>query len=297
MPNTDKKHIPLRVIENKTAAEMFGDNPSDIAFMARVLVLATMPHNDPGEVPVWGRNNGRMSLTIQPNVTLEEGRPKNVGLPYGTIPRLLMIWVTTEAVRTKNRKLVLGNSLSEFMEKLDMVPTGGRWGTITRLRDQMNRLFQSRISYAYSNDVTDQFESIPLSKKYHFFWDHRAPGQRGLFESFILLDEDFFHEIIARPVPLNMDAIAALRQSPLGLDLYVWLTYRVSYLKEPQVISWASLAEQFGANYSDPRDFTKKAKRLIRKIQTMYPELKIDLDMRGRFALYPSPTHVPRKLG
>lgn len=277
-------------------ASMNGDTPEEIAFMARILVLATLPHNDPGDLPVWGRCNGDMSLTIQPRVKLVENAPYNCGLPYGIIPRLLMIWVTTEAVRTKQRKLVLGNSLSEFMEKLDMAPTGGRWGSITRLRDQMNRLFQSSIAYSFNDETLDEGEAMLLSKKYKFFWDHKNPNQRGLFESFILLDQDFFNEIISRPVPLNMEAIAALRKSPLGLDLYVWLTYRVSFLKKKQPISWSSFQKQFGSNYSDQKEFTRKAKRQIEKILALYPDLNIDLSPRGRFILYPSKTHVAKRI-
>ena len=39
-------------------------------------------------------------------------------LPYGNIPRLLLAWVCTEAVRTQSRELVLGRSVAEFMRKL-----------------------------------------------------------------------------------------------------------------------------------------------------------------------------------
>ena len=69
--------------------------------------------------------------------TLTMLSPSRVGLPYGSLPRLLVAWLTTEAVRTREREIVLGERLSEFMAKLDLVPTGGPWGTIIRLRDQM----------------------------------------------------------------------------------------------------------------------------------------------------------------
>jgi hypothetical protein len=39
---------------------------------------------------------------------------QSMGIPYGTIPRLLLFWVTTEAVRTKKRRLELGNTLSSY---------------------------------------------------------------------------------------------------------------------------------------------------------------------------------------
>ena len=38
---------------------------------------------------------------------------------------MLMAWVSTEAVRTQRRELILGRSLSEFMRKLDITSTSG----------------------------------------------------------------------------------------------------------------------------------------------------------------------------
>ena len=46
-------------------------------------------------------------------------------LPYGNLPRLLLAWVSTEAVRTQSRELVLGRSLSEFMRALGLEPVSG----------------------------------------------------------------------------------------------------------------------------------------------------------------------------
>ena len=56
-------------------------------------------------------------------------------LPFGNLPRLLLAWLCTEAVRTRSRVLILGSSLSDFMDKLGMAPVGG---ARTRLRNQMN---------------------------------------------------------------------------------------------------------------------------------------------------------------
>ena len=93
----------------------------ELAFMARMLVQATLPHSDPGAVSEFGRTNGSFRLVIQPGAGL--------GIPYGSYPRLVLAWLTTEAVRTKSRRLVLGDSLSAFMGEIGLVPTGGRWGT------------------------------------------------------------------------------------------------------------------------------------------------------------------------
>ena len=67
-------------------------------------------------------------------------------LPYGTLPRLLLAWVCTEAVRTQSPELILGDSLSEFMRKVGIYSTSG--DKHTRLRNQMRRLFGCTVSLA-----------------------------------------------------------------------------------------------------------------------------------------------------
>ena len=60
-----------------------------------------------------------------------------------------MFKVCTEAVRTQSPELVLGRSLSEFMEKLGLVPVGA---SRTRLRNQMKRLFYSTVRLFYQDE-------------------------------------------------------------------------------------------------------------------------------------------------
>jgi hypothetical protein len=63
-----------------------------LGFMARALVQATLPHLDP-KTHYFERTNGLVTLSIV-------NRPQ-VGVPYGTLPRILMAWLCTEAVRTQ----------------------------------------------------------------------------------------------------------------------------------------------------------------------------------------------------
>ena len=93
------------------------DADPDLGFMARLLALCSLPRTDPKNRLQYVRRNGPYAL-----VMIAGGLNK---LPYGNIPRLLLAWVCTEAVRTQSRELVLGASLSEFMDKLGMAPVGG----------------------------------------------------------------------------------------------------------------------------------------------------------------------------
>src|SRR4051812_3536568 len=94
-------------------------DPTDIAFMARQLVQATLPHSNPGNVPVWTRTNGRLTLVVRPHYDRKQGRYL---YPFGSVPRLLLFWITTEAVRTQSRLLYPGNSVAAFMRELDLNP-------------------------------------------------------------------------------------------------------------------------------------------------------------------------------
>ena len=256
-----------------------------LAFMARMLVLATLPHSNPGPVPQFSRTNGHYKLVIQPG--------PDVGIPYGSYPRLVLAWVTSEAVRTKSPEIQLGDSLSAFMGELGLTPTGGRWGTITRLREQMKRLFSARVSAVYEDTDRFRFSSLQIASEVDLWWDPKKPEQAAVFGSSVQLTDPFFEEIVRRPVPIDMRALRALKKSPLGLDLYQWLTYRLSYLKEPTEIAWTSLHKQFGANYSRVRNFTQAVKRELGKIETVWPALRYETP-RGRLRLYPCPPHVAR---
>jgi hypothetical protein len=79
-----------------------------------------------------------------------------IGLPYGSIPRLLLAWVTTEAVKTKSRELELGDSMSAFMAELGLKPTGGANGSITRLKEPNPAAFLCNRAASYEKGAADR---------------------------------------------------------------------------------------------------------------------------------------------
>lgn len=255
-----------------------------LGYMARALVQATMPHRSIPEVS-FQRRNGAFMLTM---LALPQ-----VGLPYGSIPRLLLAWMTTEAVRTKEPCLVLGDTLSRFMAELDLIPTGGRWGTITRLKAQMTRLFTCTVSLDYEDDGSRAGMGFRLVKDYRLLWHPKNPQQAALWQSTVTLSRDFFDEVIAAPVPVDMRALKALRRSPMALDIYCWLTYRMSYLDHKTEIPWEALAIQFGAGYELCRQFKQSFLEQLQKVCVVYQEARVEEGERG-LILRPSRPHVPR---
>ena len=199
----------------------------DLGFMARTMALCSLPRSNPGNRHQYKRVNGPFKLVMVAGADNK--------LPFGNLPRLLLAWVCTEAVRTRSRVLVLGDSLSGFMRALGVYSSSsGRGGVQTRLRNQMDRLFHATVQLIYEDERGKATVSSLIADSTAFWWNDRKPNERSLWQSKIELSEKFFNEIVSHPVPLNMNTLNALKRSPLGLDLYLWLVYRTFPLRASQ---------------------------------------------------------------
>lgn len=263
-----------------------------VSFMARAMVTATLPHSNPN-THTFERNNGHYTLTMTAN-------PK-FGLPYGSIPRMLLAWMTTEAVKTKSPELNLGKSLSSFLKKLKLRHSGGERGSATCVREQMMRLLTCHISCVYydkKNGICGGDQYL-LSRSFKLWWNPIKPDQKDfLAGSKIILAKDFFEELIKKPIPIDFRALAMLRKSPLQMDIYIWLTYRFSFLKKETFIPWKLLKNQFGSDYADDaqgtRNFKKKFIQALKNVWMVYPSANVTPNEKG-LMLSQSDTHVSKK--
>jgi hypothetical protein len=260
--------------------------------MAKMLVQTTLPHRtQPGTQ--YTRTDGDVTLSIT-----DLG---GAGLPYGAYPRLILIWMTTEALRTGERKLELGRSLSSFMGQLGLQCTGGHWGTVPRFRDQMQRLFGAAISTRWKQDLGPQTNvggsNLLLAEEFDLWWAPQKLPRAPLQQSSVTLSQKFFEQLTESPVPLDLRAITALKQSPLSLDLYAWATRRVSYLERPTLIPWTALRRSFGAGYAETPQgrvkFRAKVLDALGRVSRVYSMLRIEIQ-KGGVLLLPSAPHVPR---
>ena len=259
----------------------------DRGFLGRTMALCSLPRTNPGNRLQYKRVNGPFTLYM-----IAGGGSK---LPFGTNPRLILAWVCTEVVRTGSRDLVLGRSLSEFMRKLGIASTNGR--TQARLRNQMERLFSCSVSMIYKDTNHRSRANAVLADLTDFWWNPKHPAQAGLWESKVRLSESFFNEIISHPVPLDLTTLKALKRSPLGLDLYLWLVYRIFGLRDPQRLTWKQVYRQFGSNPDKASDnrtvqsFRIKVLRELKKIKLAWPDLNYTT-ARGVLILLPSVPHI-----
>ena len=182
---------------------------------------------------------------------------------------------------------------------LDPNTGGGKRSDAKRLREQMRRLFRCHISFDEATKAGESrqgqawldMEIGPLGE---YWWDVKQPEQATLWGSWVELGEKFFEAVTSAPVPADMRALRALKQSPLALDLYTWTTYRVFQVNRrgALLLSWLSLQEQMGTEYGRLDNFVQKAKGAFRKIRAVYPGLNLKY-RRGGLMLEPSRTAVP----
>ena len=258
----------------------------DVGFMGRLLALCSLPRTNPGNRHQYKRVNGPYALVMIAG-------PDNK-LPYGNIPRLLLAYICTEAVRTRSRVLVLGGSFSKFMRKLGMKDdSGSPRGDRTRVRNQMDRLFNANVRLTYEDQNGKQFISSNIADRGELWWNLKRPDVPTLWESKIELGEKFFEEIIAHPIPLDMNTLKALKRCTLGLDLYLWLVCRTFGLTRPLQLSWTSLYRQFDGDpvkrgdNNTVQNFRRKVLRELKKIKSAWPDLNY-ATARGVLILRPS---------
>jgi hypothetical protein len=303
-------HLEIEAEDAKSAGSL--------GFMARAMVIATMPYKDP-KTDSFTRINGDFRLRILAGY---EG-----GIPFGIYPRLLMSWVATEAVRKQSPVIQLGDSLKTFLhDVMDLKSTGGgNRGSGGRVVEQMKRLFGSMITAQYGGTLenrgfalrnvliadsleldeheVDSFDGSEKKKlksevKSEALWVPQAKDEAGAWKSNVRLSNNFFKECITSPVPIDLRAFKALRASPLAMDVYSWLTYRLSYTsKRSRPIPWESLMLQFGSNFNSDdagqatRNFKKQFLKALRMVEVVYPQARFEINENG-FVLLPSRPHI-----
>ena len=80
----------------------------------------------------------------------------------------------------------------------------------------------------------------------------------------------------------------------MGLDLYVWLAYRLHVLAKPTAIRWARLHQQFGAGFKSQRQFKPTFISNLKLALAVYPEAGVEVDDEG-VRLLPSRPPIPER--
>jgi hypothetical protein len=271
---------------SKAVRELWGDaaGADEIGFVPWPLIQVALPASSQKALLWEPPANGRLSLKIM----------SPHGLPYGRIPRLLIVYVTSECVRTGSRTVELG-SLSAFFRRLGLAVTGGRNGTIGRVKDQIVRLFTSAIYVEWADrERREVVGPLGISAGIRIWTADTFEG-RLLIPSSIELSEAFAEWVRRVPVPVRMRALQALR-APIALDLYMWLAWKAAAVKAPVAVPWGLLHRQVGTEITRERRFREVVLGHLRTIVRLYPDLRIEATPAA-LVVKPSRPHVARRPG
>lgn len=275
----------------QTAADIWQDSPEELAFQHVVLCHLGFPRSKT-EAREFERTSGTSSLLLQAGSiwtgSAWEARP----LPYGSIPRLMMIAIITRALQHKTRVIELGRSMSESLRELGLASTGAtHW---RRVRHQAESLAAMNMTLGYVSQGKAATLSAKPVKKFDA-WVHRDEQQLTLTPSEVELSADFYEALAGASVPLDIRAVRALGKYPMALDVYTWLAHRLCRVRSNQGdrISWVSLREQFGQEIGDQKDFKRLMRDALKRAQLVYPAARLDTWGSG-LTLLPSPPPVER---
>ncbi len=252
-----------------------------VGYMPRFMANTALPTKNP-TTNEYNRRNGRYQLTLV--------SPSHIGLPYGSYPRQIIIYLTTQAKLTQSRKIHIGSSQADLLRLMGIKSTGGKTGTTQAFRKQTKRLFACTFLWEFSKDGHWSLETIRVTNKASLTWQ---PLQSSHWQANLLLEEGFYQDISQQAIPIDLRVVRACTHYPLAMDIYCWLTFRFFSLKKPQLIPWESLAQQFGNTYQRKSHFIENIEKALNRISLFYPEANYRLIKSG-LMLYRSPPHVKR---
>jgi hypothetical protein len=287
--------VRRRLIE-PIETEQDNDDPR-LAFQHTVFCQTSLPYRDPGdEVRLWKRVQGKALLEVQAGRVLDPAimDTVEVGLPWGTKPRLILAHLNAEALRQGSPVIEVENSLSAFVKRIRGFD-GGR--EIRFFKDQLTRLSAAliRLAVAHDDHHAHQVEAKVITA--FDLWLHKDERQRVLWPSTIQLSLDYFASLQEHAVPLNEADLAALAHSAIALDIYAWLAQRLHRVNpaRPVFLQWPALKQQFGPDYGLMKNFKPKFRTALRQVLARYKAARIEVDGYG-MRLLNSPPPVTKRL-
>jgi len=252
-----------------------------LCFSARPFVLCGLPVRSlPDDQLLYERKNGSFVLQIT-------GHP-DYGIPFGQ-DRIVPIFLATLAVQQQSRTIKF-KSASAMLETFGMSKGGKEY---RRLIAAFERIFGATIFFG--TDSLKSTAKVVHRARFNFFseariWYNRTSDERGPsdgFENVIVLSDEFFQEVMAHPIPTDLEAVKLLASAPAILDLFIWLSYRCFTARGKELIpifGAFGLINQLGAvEYARPRRFREKLQQWLKTIRLVWPECPAEISSDGNY--------------
>ncbi len=168
------------------------------------------------------------------------------------------------------------------MKRLGLNTGGGK--TRERLLEQAERLVRCRLTF----DIRGKGKSALINQTIVDTAVFNESSRNSRFVERIRLSETFYQQLLQYPVAIDPLSIMAIRNSPMAIDVYCWLAYRLLAVTEPTSISWIGLKAQFGPGVAAMRNFKFQFAESLLLAKGVYFGARADLTERG-ITLLPSP--------
>lgn len=295
-PEREKKKVLDFALRIETAP-LTGD---DIQFMHSIFCQVGLPRSRV-KGNQFERRSGDVALLVEAGKLWDGREFVQQPVPYGAMPRLMLAWMNTYAVRYKTPEIPIGESASEFLRMLGKDTSGGKKGTFTTFRTQIQALSACRMTLGYNVDgCAHTYAGTPIKQFAAWLNDNGHKGQRPLWPGLITFSDEYFKTLSVHAVPIDLRALMALQGSSLAMDIYCWLAERLHRIHgRPVVLHWVNLREQFAQEYvgkNPDKDFKKKFLPALRAVLTVYPKAKVK-SVRGGLLLQSSPPPIPYRDG
>lgn len=269
----------------ETAFAVMSDEGQRIGVIHAGFAMTALPHKAIPDL-VWTRQGGSVKLRLESGVGADD---KPIGLPYGAVARIILLYLQTEAVRTRSREIELGRSMYHWLRNLG-VEDGGR--NYRLVREQAKRLSLCRLTFYRVTDIATFVTNGSFVRD--AIIPNRDDSQLKLWQEAVRLDEGFYKSLVEHPLPLREAAIREIAHRSMAIDIYIWLAYRLHRLAKPTPITWKALHDQFGAGFRQVRQFRARFKEPLALALAAYPEARVDVDEAG-VLLRPSASPVPER--
>ena len=254
--------------------------------------LAGLPHRDLPPGKNWLIETDFARLLVRPGVRLlDDNTEETLRVPMGSFARLLLIDWQTEALERGSREIIMGKSASALIIRLGLKRGGP---SNLKVADQLERLATCAVDFSFGNDRRGVIVNQRLVEAFGYVGelDPRARKNMRLVER-VLLSQAFFDELRRHPVLVDRAAIRDLTTSPLAIDVYLWLAFRLHSLPKEVFVPWDKLWRQFGSRVGLLKNFRPQFEPPLHLALSAYKQAKVRVQDRG-LLLEPSPAPIPR---
>lgn len=268
-----------------------GHAPECVEFTHAVLAQVGLPRSRT-EARTFERRSGQTAIFLEAGHGPDAmGRMMPLPLPYGAHPRLLLIHMASEAVRTKDPVIDVGSSIRSFFARLNLSFDGP---TLRHFKRQLHCLSASHMTLVFPKAGRIATAKVDPIERFDG-WLSLDPSQKSLWKDTLELSPRFYETLIEHAVPLNARAVHALQGSALSLDAYTWLAHRLCRVRSETGVTlhWHSLREQFGQEYREPKNFKREFKKALGQALSVYPDAKVEV-VSGGLKLHSSPPPIPK---